>query len=458
MKITVIGGSPKGKESVTIQYVNYIKSKYAEHQFDFIYPAQKIRSILSDDEKQKDVFDKIRAADFILWAFPLYYMSVHGNLKRFIELCYEKYPKLFRNKYAACITTSIHFYDHTAHNYIQAVSEDLGMHFIGSHSPKMNDLLKKEGQVQTDKFACYIFRVVEEKISVPRKFFPLPYFSWEYKPGPSAAKISTNKKIVAVTDCEEGNPGKMISYLKSLLEMEIDVVNLSKMKINGGCLGCLKCGPDNICSYEGKDEYIDTFRGKIMTADILIWAGKIKDRYLSWEWKQFLDRSFFNTHQPVLAEKQFIFLVSGPLSYMGNLKEMLTTYVEMEGSRLAALVSDECRDSFRLNSEIESAVRMAIEASVEGYVCSDTFRSTAGRKIFRDDVYEGMKVVFRADHRTYKKIGYYDFQGRSLFNRLKMSIAYLITSIPFIKKGMFSNMVGSMVAPFRKITGSEAEK
>jgi len=55
------------------------------------------------------------------------------------------------------------------------------------------------------------------------------------------------------------------------------------------------------------------------------------------------------------------------------------------------------------------------------------------------------------DHRTYRKIGYYDYQGRSIFNRIKLVIANMITSIPFIKRGMFSQMPKYMIQPYQKI-------
>ena len=49
-----------------------------------------------------------------------------------------------------------------------------------------------------------------------------------------------------------------------------------------------------------------------------------------------------------------------------------------------------------------------------GYIKPRTFLGVAGMKIFRDDIWSELRVVFRADHRAYKSLGYYDFpQGRS---------------------------------------------
>jgi hypothetical protein len=50
------------------------------------------------------------------------------HYKRFIELLFERCaPESFSGVYAASLSTSIRFYDHLAHEYIQGITEDLGM-------------------------------------------------------------------------------------------------------------------------------------------------------------------------------------------------------------------------------------------------------------------------------------------------------------------------------------------
>jgi len=83
---------------------------------------------------------------------------------------------------------------------------------------------------------------------------------------------------------------------------------------------------------------------KIKAADILVWAGEIRDRYLSAKWKTFFDRSFFNGHAPSLAGKQFGFIISGPLSQIPNLRQILEAYVEMQQANPAGFVTDESGD------------------------------------------------------------------------------------------------------------------
>jgi hypothetical protein len=92
--------------------------------------------------------------------------TVCSQYKRFIELVWERgSEEAFRGKYAASLSTSIHFFDHTAHEYIRGVAEDLGMIFTGSFSPKMGDLNKPECRNQLATFAGELIAAAEKKAS-----------------------------------------------------------------------------------------------------------------------------------------------------------------------------------------------------------------------------------------------------------------------------------------------------
>jgi len=59
----------------------------------------------------------------------------------------------FENKYAAVMTTSIHYYDHTAHNYMRAVFEDLSMKFVDAISLDIIDMMEEERRREMIVFA-----------------------------------------------------------------------------------------------------------------------------------------------------------------------------------------------------------------------------------------------------------------------------------------------------------------
>lgn len=66
MNILVLGGSPKGEKSVTMQYVKWLEQNAPEHTFDIIQVAQPISQLERQPEKLITIAEKARAADFIL--------------------------------------------------------------------------------------------------------------------------------------------------------------------------------------------------------------------------------------------------------------------------------------------------------------------------------------------------------------------------------------------------------
>ena len=48
MRFLVVNGSPKGKYSITLQTVEYLKIVFPEHQFDVLHAGQKIRALEKD--------------------------------------------------------------------------------------------------------------------------------------------------------------------------------------------------------------------------------------------------------------------------------------------------------------------------------------------------------------------------------------------------------------------------
>ena len=49
MKIVVLNGSPKGDLSVTMQYVDFIKKKFSQHEFNILNIVRRIKRIQKDE-------------------------------------------------------------------------------------------------------------------------------------------------------------------------------------------------------------------------------------------------------------------------------------------------------------------------------------------------------------------------------------------------------------------------
>ena len=124
MKITVLSGSPKGEISVTLQYAKYIQKKHPGCEFEVFHIGHEIKSIERKPELFARIVEEVADSDGVMWCTPVYLLLVPSQLKRFIELISERGAEdAFKGKYGTTLTTSAHFYDHTAHNYLQAVSE-----------------------------------------------------------------------------------------------------------------------------------------------------------------------------------------------------------------------------------------------------------------------------------------------------------------------------------------------
>jgi multimeric flavodoxin WrbA len=164
-----------------------------------------------------------------------------------------------------------------------------------------------------------------------------------------------------------------------------------------------------------------------------VFAGSIVTRQLSWKWRQFFDRSFYKTHTPSLTGKHVAFLVSGPLSGLPEMRASYQAWLELQGSNLAGFVSDEAGAGEDLGATLDSLAARLMRLCEAGYLRPRTFLGIGGMKIFRDDIWDQLRFVFRADHRAYRRLGLYDFPQRRWGRRVRVFLTSLVTSLPPIR-------------------------
>lgn len=454
MKIAVLNGSPKGQISVTMQYVHFLQQKFPETEFKIFDIALKINKLEKDNKAFQEIIAEISAADAVLWAFPLYFFLVCSQYKRFIELIFERNEiSAFRGKPAASLSTSINFFDHTAHNYINAISDDLEMNFFGSYSAEMNDLHKSKERQRLATFGELFIKAIKEGTPSIKKNKPLMEQETVYEAAKLSSVEAEGKKVLIVVDdiSTSSNLRGMVDNLRKTFSPPAELIQLKDIDIKGGCLGCMQCGMDNICVYENKDGFIDFFNQKIKTADILFIAGSISDRYLSSLWKCFFDRSFFNGHIPALRDKQIGFVISGPFSQIYNLREIFESYVGMQDSNLVGFVSDDMGSAAEINAALQIIASNSVMYSKLGYIKPQMFYQVAGAKLFRDAVWSRLRVVFQADHKYYKKRGLYNFPQKNYKWRLINSTIMLLTKIPRIRREFIKRMKVEMIKPFDRV-------
>ena len=126
MNILVINGSPKGNNSITLQTLLFLEKLFIEHQFSFLNVGQKIKYYEKNFNEIKEAFEK---ADIIIFSYPVYTFLIPYQLHRFIELLKENNIEV-KDKFATQFSTSKHFYDITAHKFLEENCLDLGFKYI----------------------------------------------------------------------------------------------------------------------------------------------------------------------------------------------------------------------------------------------------------------------------------------------------------------------------------------
>jgi len=413
MKIAVLNGSPKGEISVTVQYIKFIQKKFPQHELKLLNISHEILKIEKDDKAFQNVIGEVEQSDGVIWAFPLYVFLVASQYKRFIEMIGEKKAAdAFKGKYACAISTSIHFFDNTAHNYIRGICDDLDMRFTESFSADMDDIFDDEKRRILIKWAADFFAAIENKSPTSKAYTPVVPLKFSYQPGGVKNRIgSRGQKVKILADITDNNSNiaRMVNRFKDVLQDGVQVYNIREVDMKGGCLGCMQCAFDNICVYQGKDKFMEFFNEEMKDADVTIFASEIRDRFLTSRIKMFWDRRFFYGHIPLNIGKQIGFLISGPLGQLANLQEILQGLAEMSEANFTGVVTDECGDSAQLDALIDDFAARCVDYSVQKYVRPSTFLGVGGHKIFRDQIWARLRFPFQADYKFYTEHGMFDF-------------------------------------------------
>ena len=440
MKILVLNGSPKGENSITLQTALYLEKLYAEHSFEYLHVGHRIKALEKDFAPAAQA---IAQADLLLFAYPVYTFIAPCQLHRFIELMKEHQVDV-NGKYASQITTSKHFYDVTAHNYVRDNCQDMGMKYLRGLSADMDDLLHEKGQKEARHFWEQLCWQMEMGHAEPVLFR-----------GETAAlkpvtvpECRTEKTgdVVIVTDLEENDLQlqHMIDRFRAVLPLQTRVVNLRDYPFKGGCLGCFNCAVDGKCIY--KDGFDSFLREQIQTAQAIVYAFTIRDHSMGARFKMYDDRQFCNGHRTVTVGMPVGYLVSGHYAAESNLQTVIEGRAQVGCNPLMGVATDEADP----DGAIDRLAQSLVYALEQKLAQPQNFLGVGGMKIFRDLIYQ-MQGMMKADHRFYKEHGYYDFPQKNKGMILKMYLVGALMSSPKVKAKMGNAMTEGMLAPYRKI-------
>jgi multimeric flavodoxin WrbA len=446
MQILVINGSPKGKYSITLQTVEYLKLLHPEHNFQILHAGQTIKALEKDFSPAANAMAQ---ADILLFSYPVYTFIAPCQLHRFIELT-KASGICLAGKYASQITTSKHFYDITAHRYIQDNCGDLGLKFVRGLSADMDDLTTEKGRREAEDFFLYLCHSVAhdhyEPVSAPvTPAIHVPVTVPE-------CHLEKSGDVVILTDCrpEDLQLQNMIHRFQAVMPRKSRVINIQEYPFKGGCLGCFNCAVSGKCVY--KDGFDDYLRNEIQTAESIVYAFTIRDHSMGARFKMYDDRNFCNGHRTVTIGMPVGYLVNGNYSQEHNLQTILEARAQVGTNFLAGVATDE-QDP---DTQIDRLADNLCFALDHKYIPPQNFYGIGGMKIFRDLIWQ-MQGMMRADHKFYKSHGQYDFPQKQWPRMLAMYAVGAMLANPKLKAKMGNAMNEGMIAPYQKVL-EEAKK
>jgi len=440
MKILILNGSPKGKYSITLQTTRYLEKLYPQQSFEVLNVGQKTKSLEKDFGPAREAIEK---ADVLLFSYPVYTFIAPYQLHRFIELLKRENMDL-SGKFATQITTSKHFYDVTAHRYVQDNCADLGLRYIRGLSADMDDLLTDKGQKEARDFFDFLCWSVENG-----KFENPSATLGTFAKKPVSPAESTGEKtgdVVILADLGEKDTqlAAMIARFQAKFPKKTRIINLREYPFNGGCLGCFSCAVSGKCVHkDGFDEYL---RNEIQTAESIVYAFTIQDHSMGALFKMYDDRNFCNGHRTVTIGMPVGYLISGNYSEEQNLQMVLEGRAQVGSNILAGIATDEVNPDAAIDR-----LAASLDYSLKNKNTQpQNFLGVGGMKIFRDLIYK-MRGMMKADHKFYKAHGQYDFPQKQWPTMLKMYLVGALISSPKIKAKMGNAMNEGMLMPYKKL-------
>lgn len=434
IKVLVINGSPKGKYSITLQTSLFLQKKNPDVEFAFT------------DYKTRDKA-QIEAADLLIFSYPVYTFIAPSQLHYFIERL-KSWNLDLSGKFATQITTSKHFYDITAHRFVQENCQDLGLKYIRGLSQDMDDLLTEQGQKDALGFFSFV------KWSVANNICEKPCFFAQKAnhiistiPDEPAEKAASDVVIVADLKKDDASLKAMIDRFSQVVKCKTRVVNIREFPFKGGCVSCFNCAVSGKCIY--KDGFDTFLRENIQNADAIVIAFSISDHSMGPLFKVYDDRQFCNGHRTVTSGKPFAYLVSGNLDVEENLKTIIEARAEVGGNYLCGVATDQTNP----DAEIDAVAKKLEYAIANRYTQPANFYGVGGMKIFRDLIWL-MQGMMKADHKFYKEHGFYDFPQQQRMTMLKMYLVGALISSPKLKSKLGSKMTEGMLAPYQKLLNS----
>lgn len=455
MNILVLNGSPKGQNSITIQSVLYLEKQFPKDTFEIHHIGQQLRKY-EKPEVLDELIAAIDASDLVLFAYPVYSAVAPYQMHRLLDvLKARRNGAVWEGKCATQLTTSKHFYDFTAHKYIEENAADLGMSTLQGLSADMDDLLTKEGRAQLGSFWDYVHFAYDHHLFIQQP--PLERAQgchYQLKSAPTAQ--TGDYDVLILTNCkeEDENLKNMIEDYRRMLPTPSRVINIRDYRFQGGCLGCLHCAADGNCVY--KDDFQRFLREEVQVADAIVYAATIENHFIGSDFKLTFDRQFCDGHRTTTMGMPVGYILSGAYTKERNLINIIEGRGEVAQHFMLGVASDESTNPLTIQDDLRKLAVKTHYALTQKLQLPQNFLGVGGAKIFRDLIYITGGLM-REDHKFYKKHGFYDFPQKRVGERLKMQIIGFLLAQPAVRKNMGGTMQELVVKPYKEAVAKYSE-
>lgn len=429
MNILIINGSPKGENSITYQTCRYIQRKFPQHSYQVLHVGQRIRQIESNFAQSLSM---LSLADLLIFCYPVYTFLVPSQLHRFVELMKQHVAAgslSLSGKWATQITTSKHFYDVTAHRFIEENCRDLKLKVLPGLSADMDDLLAEKGRREALSFFEYVGFQINGCPKV------------EFMGGKTVA-------IVADLSSDDVALREMIDRFSAELQCNYKLFNIHDFPFKGGCVSCFHCSGDGKCIYtDGFDTFLRT---DIQSCDAIVYAFTVVDHSMGSRFKTYDDRQFCNGHRTVTMGSPTGYLINGDYCHEPNLQMVVEGRANVGGNYLCGVaVPDGGEDPVhRVMSVADLAARLNYSLAYS-YQQPSNFFGVGGMTIFRDLIYL-MRGMMRADHKFFKSHGQYNFPQKQWATSLKMYLVGWLMHSKTVRAKAGSKMTEGMMKPYHE--------
>ena len=428
MNILILNGSPKGANSITLQTCLYIQKHYGQHQYRVLHVGQKIGQLEQDFTPAAEA---LAWAEMVLFCYPVYTFLVPAQLHRFVELMKGRQLSgelQLWGKWATQITTSKHFYDLTAHRFIEENAKDMGLRVLPGLSADMEDLLSARGRREALQFFDYVLFLV----------------------APTPLQAIDNKVVAVVVDTTAGDAEleRMVERFRQQMPCQTKVFDIGRYPFKGGCLSCFHCSADGKCIYsDGFDSFL---RQQVQVCDAIVYGFAIRDHSMGSRFKMYDDRQFCNGHRTVTMGAPTGYLVSGDYGDESNLQMVVEARANVGGNYLCGVAtSSGAEDAEHRTMGVEQLVQRLAYALARQYRQPANFFGVGGMRIFRDLIYM-MRGLMRADHKFFKSHGQYDFPQKQWKQSMLMYVVGWMMHSRKLKSRLGSKMTEGMLRPYKK--------